>query len=57
MKLLRGISLNTKNGNFRRLANILLRQIKEKELTIPITVEDGSLNFVEGSTKDKCIII
>ena len=57
MKLLRGISLNTKNGNFKKLANILLRQIKEKNLTIPITVEDGSLNFIEGSTKDKCITI
>lgn len=57
MKLLRGISLRTKNANFKKLANILLRQIKEKNLTIPITVEDGSLNFVEGTTKGRSITI
>ena len=56
-KLLRGISLRTKNGNFKKLATILLRQIKEKQLTIPITIEDQSLNFVEGSTKGKAITI
>ena len=56
-KLLRGIALRTKNGHFKRLANILLRQIKEKGITVPITVADGGLNFVEGSTKGRTITI
>ena len=57
IKLLRGIATTTKNSNFRILANTLLREIQKNNLTIPVVIEDGNLNFVEGSTKDKVITL
>lgn len=50
-KLLRGIATGSKNKHFRKLAARLLNEVKQKNIFINVTLDDGSITDIEGESK------
>lgn len=56
-KLLRDIATRSKNKQFRKLAARLLREVKAKNLSINITLDNGQITNIEGESNGKNITI
>ena len=56
-KLLRDIATRSKNKQFRKLAARLLKEVKVKNLTINVTIDNGQITNIEGESNGKNITI
>lgn len=56
-KLLRDIATRSKNKQFRKLAARLLKEVKVKNLSINVTIDNGQITNVEGESNGKNITI
>lgn len=56
-KLLRDIATRSKNKQFRKLAARLLKEVKVKNLSINVTIDNGQITNIEGESNGKNITI